>query len=362
MTYRVVHVASGREWRGGQNQVRLLTKALSSHDQVEQLVIPGRDTELARRLHDASIPLRTTGWRSSLDPRVLIAAIREAKSTSRDPGPVILHAHDAHALTLAGLAARITGAKLVVTRRVDFHLRRPGFWVRADKVVAISDAVRRVLLEDGIRSERIAVVHSGIDPEEVRAAPPFGVRQRLQLPPDSTIASNVAALVGHKDQATLVAAAGVLRERLPRLHWVVAGEGPLRPGLEKQIRELGLTGRVHLLGTIDNPWGLIRESNVFVMSSREEGLGTSVLDALAVRVPVAATSGGGIPEILGDGAGLLVPVENPAALAQAVESLVSDQKRRVLLQEEGDRALARFSADAMAERMLAVYRSLIPTG
>lgn len=362
MTYRVVHVASGREWRGGQNQVQLLAKALSRHDQLEQLVITGRDTELARRLHAASIPVRTTGWRSSLDPRVLIAAIREARSTTRGARPVILHAHDAHALTLAGLAARLTGAKLLVTRRVDFHIRRPGFWVRADRVVAISDAVRRVLLDDGIRPERIAVVHSGIDPAEVRSAPPFGARQRLNLPPDSTIACNVAALVGHKDQATLVAAAGVLRQRLPRLHWIVAGEGPLRSRLEQQIRELGMTSRVHLLGNVDNPWGLIRESDVFVMSSREEGLGTSVLDALALRIPVAATSGGGIPEILGDGAGLLVPVENPAALATAVESLVTDPNRRIALQEEGDRTLARFSADAMAERMLAVYRSLIPTG
>lgn len=362
MNYRVVHVASGREWRGGQNQVRLLARALARRGDFEQLVITGRGTELSRRLEGDAVSLRTPGWSSSLDPRVLIATIRESRRGSQPNHSTILHAHDAHALLLAGVAARFSGARLVVTRRVDFHLRRPGFWARADKVIAISDAVRGVLLDDGIRPERIAVVHSGIDATEVRAAPAFNLRQRLSLPAEARIAVNVAALVGHKDQATLVAAAQALRDRRPELHWVVAGEGPLHGALEKQILDSNLTDRVHLLGCVTNAWGLIAEADVFVMSSREEGLGTSVLDALALGVPVAATRAGGIPEILGNGAGLLVPTGDATALASAVESLLTDPDRRTAVQAEGARALTRFSADGMADGTLAVYRSLISNG
>ncbi|MEP7324408.1 MAG: glycosyltransferase [Gemmatimonadota bacterium] len=362
MSYRVVHVASGREWRGGQNQVRLLARALARRGDVEQLVITGRSTELARRLEGEAVPLCTPAWSSSLDPRVLITTIRESRRGSRSSQTTILHAHDAHALVLAGVAARFSTARLVVTRRVDFHLRRPGFWARADKVIAISGAIRSILLEDGISADRITVVHSGIDAAEVRAASRFNIRQQLNLPSDATVAVNVAALVGHKDQAILVGAALAQRERRPGLHWVVAGEGPLRGALEKQIRDASLTDRVHLLGSVPNAWGLIAESDVFVMSSREEGLGTSVLDALALGVPVAATRAGGIPEILGDGAGILVPVGDSSALAAAVDSLLTDSQRREMVRAAGTRALAGFSADAMADGIVAVYRSLTSNG
>jgi glycosyltransferase involved in cell wall biosynthesis len=362
MSYRVVHVASGREWRGGQNQVRLLAGALARRGDIEQLVITGRGTELARRLQSSAIPLRTPGWGSSLDPRVLIATIRESRRGSRHNHTTILHAHDAHALVLAGVAARFTGARLVVTRRVDFHLRRPGFWVRADKVIAISDAVRTILVEDGVGPERIAVVHSGIDVAEVRAAPRFDIRRQLGLSGEAKIAVNVAALVGHKDQSTLVAAAMTLRGRRPELHWVVAGEGPLREALAQQIVDGNVTDRVHLLGSIPNAWGLIAESDVVVMSSREDGLGTSVLDALALGVPVAATRAGGIPEILADGAGLLVPTGDATALAGAVEILLTDREQRATVLAAGARTLARFSSDAMADGILAVYRSLNSNG
>jgi glycosyltransferase involved in cell wall biosynthesis len=358
MSFRVIHVASGREWRGGQNQVRLLARALARRPAIDQVVITGKGTELARRLQSDGVPLQPVGWNSSLDPRVLIAAIRESRRNSPHPIP-ILHAHDAHALVLAGLAARWTGARLVVTRRVDFHLRRPGFWARADRVIAISHAVREILVQDGIRPDRIEIVHSGIDAGLVRGTEKAGVRAALGLAPGTRIAANVAALVGHKDQATLVAAAGTLHESLPDLHWVIAGEGPLRAPLERQIRDAGLTGRVHLLGNIGNPWGLIAESDVFVMPSREEGLGTSVLDAIALDVPVAATMAGGIPEILGDGAGLLVPVGDSAALGQAVKTLLTDPNRRAAVRAAARKALDHFSAETMADGTLAVYRSLI---
>lgn len=362
MSFRVIHVASGREWRGGQNQVRLLARSLARRPDVDQVVITGRNSELATRLERDHVALKSVGWNSSLDPRVLIAVIRETRRKSPHHENTILHAHDAHALVLAGIAARWSPARLVVTRRVDFHLRRPGFWARADRVVAISHAVRDVLLQDGIQPDRIIVVHSGIDAEEVRAAPQFGVRRLLGLPADTRIAVNVAALVGHKDQATLVRAASDLSKSLPDLHWVIAGEGPLRTALEQQIRDRGLTGRVHLLGNVPNPWGLIAESDVFVMASREEGLGTSVLDALALDVPVAATGAGGIPEILSEGAGILAPVGDSAALAAAVETLLRDRERRDAVRKQGRLTLERFSADAMADGMLAVYRSLTPTG
>jgi glycosyltransferase involved in cell wall biosynthesis len=269
----------------------------------------------------------------------------------------MLHAHDAHALTLAGLSASLTGAPLVVTRRVDFPLRRRGYWGRANRIIAISRAVATVLERDGIARDRITVIHSGIALDSARSVSRLGIRDQLGLPPTARVAANVAALVPHKDHRTLIAAAKQLEGRIPELHWIVAGEGPLRPELERQLSELGLRGRVHLIGHVDDPTRLIADSDVFVMSSREEGLGTSVLDAMALGIPVASTAGGGLPEMLGNGAGVVVPVGDSPALADAVAGIIEDRELRLRLVERAAMEVQRFTDRRMAEEVASVYRS-----
>ena len=354
MTPRVVHLASGREWRGGERQVWLLARELARLS-IPQMVVTGRRGELARRIREDGIPLQPVSWTAGLDPRVLpglLAALRTA--------PALVHAHDAHAVTLGGVAAALAGRPLVATRRVDFHLRRRGYWGRAARIIAISEAVAQMLAEDGIPRERIRVVHSGIAVDEVRRTPPLGIRARLGLPREALIAANVAALVGHKDHATLLGAAGLLRDRVPSLHWVVAGEGVERHALERLRAELALDGRVHLLGHVDEPARLIADASCFVMSSRAEGLGTSVLDAMALGIPVASTTAGGLPEMLQDGAGLLVSPGNPAALAAAVERLLRDPTLARDIVRKAAQQVERFTAARMAEAVRSVYRSLAP--
>ncbi|HEX6105538.1 MAG TPA: glycosyltransferase [Gemmatimonadales bacterium] len=351
MTPGVLHVASSREWRGGQRQVWLLARELARLG-LSQRVLTGAGSELARRLEASGVPVRAVRWRAGLDPRVLPALRAEARS-----GPSLIHAHDAHALALAALASWGRSIPLVVTRRVDFPLRRPGLWRRAERVIAISAAVARVLRTDGIDPGRIVIVRSGVDLEAAEAAAPIGLRARLGIPADAILAAHLGALVPHKDQATLLRAAALLRERCPTLYWVVAGEGELRPELRSLLEELGLGDRVHLVGQVSEPLGLLAEADLFVMSSRQEGLGTAVLDAMARGIPVASTDAGGLPEMLAGGAGVLVPAGNPSALADAVERLAGSPALR---QEIGARARAaarRFSARRMAEEVLTVYRS-----
>lgn len=354
MTLRVVHLASGREWRGGQRQVWLLARALAKRGGVEQVVVTGRDTELARRLADDGIPTSSPPWTSAYDLRALLATWRAVHSHT------IVHAHDSHALALGWIAARTTGARLVATRRVDFTLRRAAFWGRADRVIAISDAVRAALLDAGVPERRIALVPSGIAPADLRALPPLDPRPGLGLPAGTPIAITAGALEGHKDHATLVRAAALAAASRPDLHWVIAGQGSLRPRIEEIIASLGVGDRVHLLGSVPNAVRLVAASDLFVMSSSKEGLGTAVLDSMAVGVPVVGTAAGGIPEMLGDGAGVLVPPGDPPALAAAVVRLLGDADLRAALAERGRRVAELFSDERMAEGVLQVYRSLNP--
>ena len=250
---------------------------------------------------------------------------------------------------------------VVGTRRVDFHLRRPpriargllgdSPWAQADHLVAVSAAVKEVLVSDGIRVGEITVIRDGIDPDEIRraAAEPAHIRAFLRLPPDALLAVNVAALVDHKDQLTLIRAAHHARSARPDLHWVIAGEGKQRGSLTAEITRLGLADRVHLLGYVERADALIRESNVFVMSSKEEGLGSVILNALALGKPVVATAAGGIPEILP--AANLVPVGDSVALAGKVVAMLEHPSPVPLPPQ--------FTAAAMAQGVLALYRSLL---
>lgn len=349
-----MHVASGREWRGGQRQVWLLARELARAG-VAQVVVTGAGSELAERLTADGVPVRPVPWTAGLDPRVLPALLAELRGSQ-----AIVHAHDAHAVTLGGLAARLAGRPLVATRRVDFHLRRAGFWGRADRVIAISRAVAGILAMDGIRRERIVVVHSGIALDDLRGTRRLGVREQLGLGTGATVAANVAALVGHKDHATLFRAAARLADRFPALHWVVAGEGPERTALERLRRDLALEGRVHLLGHIAEPARLVADADLFVMSSREEGLGTAVLDAMALGIPVASTAAGGLPEMLGEGAGVLAQAQDPEALATAVARLLAEPGLAHSVVERAADAVQGFTSARMAEAVLSVYRSCCP--
>jgi L-malate glycosyltransferase len=355
VTTRLVHVASGREWRGGQRQVWLLAWELAKAGVTEQVVVTAAGSELARRLTSSGIRVREVPWLAGVAPRAFPPVLAEILHR-----PAIVHAHDPHALTVAGICAALARQPLVVTRRVVFRLRRPGFWRRADRVVAISQAVADVLAGDGVDPSRVTVVHSGISLDELKSVVPLQVRRLLGLPDTATIAVNVASLVGEKDHATLLRAAQRLAGRVPELHWVIAGAGPLLRELERLSAELSLAGRVHFVGNLAEPARLISEADVFVMSSREEGLGTTVLEAMALGIPVASTAAGGLPEMLGEGAGLLVPPGDANGLAEAVERLLRDPVGRAAVVARARGVVPRFTAARMAADMASVYRSCVP--
>ncbi len=348
---RVLQVDAGREWRGGQNQVRLLCRELLRAG-IDVRLATKRDGPLARRAAVEGIPTAGVRWRVSLDPGTTLDLLVELVRFSPD----VVHAHDSHALRLVRWALGLVGwardtPPLVASRRVDFHVRRRSGWFHADRVIAVSRAVQQVLIADGLTETAISVIPDGIDPEEVRAnaARSLDIRTRLHLAPETPLAVNVAALVDHKDHHTLIRAAALGRTLRPALHWAIAGEGELRHTLEREITEQRLDDIVHLLGYVPDVDALIREANVLVMSSKQEGLGSVILHALALGTPVVATAAGGIPEVLR--ADCLVPVRDADALARRV-MVALDHPSPIPLPPQ-------FTAKSMAQATLALYQSLV---
>jgi glycosyltransferase involved in cell wall biosynthesis len=172
------------------------------------------------------------------------------------------------------------------------------------------------------------------------------------------VALTVSALTQEKGIDTLIEAAALLHSRCPTLHWAIAGAGPERATLETRSSVLHSGPYVHFLGHLGDPGPAIAGATVLVVPSREEGFGSVILDALALGTPVVATRVGGIPEALAQGGGILVPPNDPAALAQAVDRLVGDPERRKQLSAAARQAARAWDLEPMVNRVAALYRSV----
>jgi len=217
-----------------------------------------------------------------------------------------------------------------------------------------------MLVADGVPSERTVTVHEGVDVDHVRAAPPVNIHEAFWLPHQAPVVGNVAALVPHKGQRYLVDAAHLVVREIPDARFVILGEGELREHLEKQIRDHHLEKHVLLPGFRTDVLGCMKSFDLFVMSSVTEGLGTSLLDAMACARPIVATRAGGIPEIVEDGVnGLLVPPRDAASLAAAIVRALKDESLRTRMGDAGyARVRERFTVDRMVSETAAVYKRL----
>ena len=285
--------------------------------------------------------------------------------------PTVIHAHDAHGVAFAALARSMAGGatppRVVAARRVDFHIGAHALsrwkYRQVELFVCASSCIQSMLVEDGIPRERTTVVYEGIDLEHISAAPPLNAHKELWLPHEAPVVGNVAALVPHKGQRYLIDAAARVVQTVPDARFVIVGDGELADALERQVKHLHLDKHVFLTGFRPDALSWHKSFDVFVMSSTTEGLGTSALDAMACGRPVVATRAGGLAEVVVDGeTGLLVPIRDPSALADAIVRLLQDATLR---EQYGRAGLARarrvFNAERMVEETLDVYERLVGT-
>ena len=360
-----LQIDTARTWRGGQNQVLLTACGLRARGH-RVVVAAHPDGELRRRLGDLVdvIPLAPRG-------EVDLPAAWRLSRVLRDLQPDVVHAHDPHgvaaaaaALPIAALACR---PPLVAARRVDFHLKGNSFsrwkYRQVDCFIAASDAIRSMLVEDGVPAARALTVHEGVDLERVAGIAPLNVREQYWFPPHSLVVGNIAALVPHKGQKHLIDAAALVVREMPEARFLILGEGELRASLEQQIRHLHLGQHVLLGGFRTDVLAVLKGLDLFVMSSVTEGLGTSLLDAMAAGRAVVATRAGGIPEVVVHGeTGLLVPPRDPGSMAAAIVEVLRDPARRRRYGEAGlTRVGACFSVNRMVEATLEVYARLAGT-
>ena len=361
---RVLHVDEQRGWRGGEQQMLYLAGGLQRRGHAAALVVqPG--SPAGRRALDAGVPVHEVRMRGEAD---FGAALRIAR-IARSGGFNILHAHTAHAHALIQLAAHFwrCGCRVVAHRRIEFAVGRRAFGLGrlkyrfgVDAYIAVSDRVKETLIAAGVPEWRVFSIHSGTQPERFAGAEPLP-RSELQMPDDAFVLGTVGALVGHKDHRNLLEAARVVRDHIPETWVVIVGGGPLRQSILDKAERLHMADRLVLTGFRWDVPRLLRAFDVFVISSSEEGICGSVIDAAAAGLPVVTTDAGGIREaILAEETGIVVPVRSPRSLAQGILRLASDAKDTRRMVEAGRRRVAEhFSVDVMTDKTIQVYERVL---
>jgi glycosyltransferase involved in cell wall biosynthesis len=277
-----------------------------------------------------------------IDPAL---AARVRRATKRAD---LVHTHLVHADLYGSLGART----LVSTKHNDDPFRAGAFRFveralarRVARVIAITAALARFQVERvGLPARKVEVIHYGLD-DLPRA---WGTNPPDPVPADARVLLCVCRLERQKGVDIAIRA---LRD-IERAHLVVLGEGPERAELEQLARELGVA--VYLPGRVPDVAAWLRRASLLVHPVRWEGFGLALLEAMLASLPVVATRVSSIPEIVVDGeTGVLVPPDDPPALAAAIERVLSDPA------DLGDRGRARarqeFSVAKMVDRTLAVY-------
>ena len=355
----IFHIDTETEWRGGQQQAIYLIEGLIKKG-VATLLICRQDSKLYEYALKNSIPVETLPLRSEYD---LFSAFK-LKKLIKTYHADLLHCHNSHALGLGVLTKFIIDIPLVASRRVDFPIHKNLFSTfkyntqKLNRLICISDNIRRVMEKSKIPQDKLITIRSAVD---ITKADRIGDANNVlsELPESEFVIGTVAALTGHKDYPNLINAAKLVLQDKPDVTFVAIGDGKLNAELSLLIQNMHLEKSFILMGHKQNVYDYLKRFDIFVLASKLEGLGTSVLDALSCGKAIVATNAGGIPEMIVDRVnGLLVPKQNPEALAKAIIQLIDDSELRVKLAIEAKESATSFDISKLIEQHIDLYNRI----
>lgn len=326
---------------------RLVHELRKAGDEVTVFSPTGRPfTKYLRDLELDPVSWKTSG---KVDPVSVFRLVRLIRERNIE----LIHTHLTSATFIGALAARIAGISCVAT----LHGFTSAFWYRfPPRLIAVSQAVKTYFVAQGVPESRITVLHNGITladfvPQELAAAK----MEFAHLPCDPLVGI-FGRLAPEKGQDVALDALTLLLPIIPNLKLMVVGDGRCQEELSMQVERLGIGSNVDFYGFHSNPRPLMRACDIVLVPSRKEGFCLSAIEAMALGRPVVATNVGGLPEVVADGVtGILVPPDDPAALADAIQQLLHHPERAVAMGEAGN---ARVAENFDQQRQLQLLRGV----
>lgn len=353
---RVAHLIGSLKVGGAENQVVLLTSHLPS----ERFAV-----------HLITFSEREGGGRTTLPDHVRYFCMRYRKRFApigwwrlykylRDNRIEVLQCHMYHAALPGAIIGRLAGVRVIIVTDHGTELRQKPWqpiierWVitpLTDFRVAVSEDIRRLRITDvGVPANKIGIIENAVATDVPQAEPDRPI----------AVIGSLGRLVEDKDYPTLIHAIWQLKENGRQVQAVIAGEGKVRPALQELIQALDLEDQVRLLG-VQSAADFFRNIDLFVMSSRNEGMPVALLEAMARGLPIVATRAGGIPGVIRDGVdGLLCPIESPESLAQTIAAMMDNRQLRCdCAASARRRVVERYGAEQTGLKWQQLYRDLL---
>jgi glycosyltransferase involved in cell wall biosynthesis len=362
---KVLHVHKLTGVSGSENHLLALLPALRAHGVDARFLgldVPGTDAaRFHERLDELGVPHRSVRCGLDASPRLARDVIRAVRVEQPD----LLHTHLVHGDVYGSIAGAVTRTPFVSTRHNDdryllgpFRYVDRAFARNAKRIIAISDAVRVFLERAGHDPAKLMTIHYGLDDLPIAASEP--TPEQAGIPPDAPLAVAVGRLIEQKDHPTLLRAFARVRESQPATRLAILGSGPLEAQTRALAEELGLGKAVFLPGRTEiRDW--LARADVFVHTSRWEGFGIVLLEAMLAGLPVVATSVSAVPEVVADGeTGALVAAGDVEGVARELGALLADPDLARRLGEAGRaRARSEFSVERMADQTILVYEDAL---
>lgn len=360
---QVLHIGTEKQWRGGENQIRLLALGAKPLGVDSHIAYP-KNSEAYSRFENIG-PVLPLSSRSPLDPRNILAIRDYCGNNNID----IINAHSSGAMSLA-LAVKnfLPQIKLVVHRRVAFPIkanffsRKKYLSSKVDRYVTISKYISRVLIEAGVSREIIEVVPSAIDVAEYDNLHRDECHKKMmelhKLQKNVPIIGMTSALTEEKGHDTILKSLALVDRPFQLL---LLGDGDQKSSLQNLSKGLGLQEKVHFLGKFEDIKPFMKSLDIFLMPSRFEGLGTSVLEAMAAGVFAIGSNTGGIPEMIKPGeTGLLAEVDDVQDWAAKINKAMNDFDLRArCIQAAKQHIQKNFSLESMVQGNIKVYKDLV---
>ncbi len=299
---KILHLSSEATWRGGEQQIAYLIEELEALG-IAPLVACKPGSEFEKYCVQKGWQYESLSMRSSSDMKSGWRLKRLCRKHSVD----LVHAHSSHSHSTTFLSYLLgNNTPVILTRRVDFELKSNFFsrhkytFSKIRKVACVSDAIRKIVVKGTGQPERCMTIYSSIDHSKFE--PYLGgdcLREKYDFDSNLTLVGNTSALAPHKDYATFVRTAEhYIRNYDEKVRFFVIGSGEQEDEIKVQVSELGLADYFIFTGFLKNIGEVLPSLDFFLITSKTEGLGTSVIDAFASKVPVVATEAGGIPELV----------------------------------------------------------------
>ncbi len=360
---RVLHLSSEKSWRGGEQQIAYLIGELKNQE-VDCHVICKKDSAFSQYCINQGWSFQEAGFKNSFDILSAIKVLKYCRTYHID----LVHIHGSGSHGVGVLSAALgNNSKLILSRRVDFPLKSNIFsrWKynhpSIKRILCVSDKIKEIV-EKSIDNKGICrTVYSGIDLEKFsQSSKQNSLRKKYNLDEQTKLIGNTSAIADHKDYFTFVNTAEEVLTRQKNVCFFIFGTGPLLQELKEYIEEKCLTEKIIFTGFVNNIPEVLPELDVFLMTSKTEGLGTSLLDAMASGVPIVATEAGGIPEIVIDGnTGLSAKVKDFMTLSDHVINLINDHELANKLVTNAAKFVLKFEKKETAKHTLQVYKEIL---